>query len=175
MDGFSASGCFVNRFAALHPEAVRALAAGGVNGIPMLPLKTYKGDKLPYPLGIANLESLTGAPFNVQSYGQVSQYLYMGSLDTNDTLNHPDAWHPDQSKLIAKLFGEKMMPDRWKRSQEIIADLHIPIQTVTYKGVDHNNSLPEIWDDIFRFFKANEGDQLETITPHEYPLIPQNP
>jgi hypothetical protein len=31
-DGFSASGCFVNRFAELHPEAVRALAPSGTNG-----------------------------------------------------------------------------------------------------------------------------------------------
>src|SRR5262245_58600598 len=33
MNGFSASACFINRFAALHPQAVRALAAGALNAL----------------------------------------------------------------------------------------------------------------------------------------------
>ena len=41
MHGFSASAAFVNRFATLHPESVRAIAAGGINALPMYPLETY--------------------------------------------------------------------------------------------------------------------------------------
>jgi hypothetical protein len=93
------------------------------------------GDKLPYPVGVGDLESLTGAPFDDESYRQVSQYLYMGSLDPNDTVGHPDSWDGDKTRLIKKLLGDPMMPDRWKRSQEIISTLHLPIQTVTYNGI----------------------------------------
>lgn len=170
MDGFSASAGFVNRFAALHPEAVRALAAGGINALPMYPQETYKGVKLPFPLGIADLQSLTGAPFNAQAYRQVSQYLYMGYLDRNDTYPFNDAWDDDERALIAKLFGREMMPDRWTRSQEIISTLRLPIQTVTYNGVAHE-VRPEMWDDIVAFLSANDGDTLAKIAPHEYPFV----
>jgi len=96
MHGFSASAAFVNRFATLHPESVRAIAAGGINALPMYLLETYQGVKLPYPLGIADLKSLTGAGFDAQAYGQVSQYLFMGYLDRNDTLPFGDAWDDDE-------------------------------------------------------------------------------
>lgn len=47
MHGFSASAGFVNRFATIHPESVRAVVAGGINALPMYPLETYQGVKLP--------------------------------------------------------------------------------------------------------------------------------
>jgi hypothetical protein len=36
-------GIDLNRFAALHPKAVRALAAGAINALPLYPLETYNG------------------------------------------------------------------------------------------------------------------------------------
>jgi hypothetical protein len=171
MYGFSASAGFVNRFATLHPEAVRALAAGAINALPMYPLESYEGVRLPFPLGIADLKSLTGAEFDAKAYGEVSQFLYMGYLDRNDTLPFGDAWDDDERELIAKVFGKEMMPERWERAQKIISSLKIPIQTVTYNGVAHS-TLPEMWDDVFSFFNANDvTDGLTKITPHEYPFV----
>jgi hypothetical protein len=175
MHGFSASAGFVNRFAALHPESVRALAAGAINALPMYPLVTYRGVKLPYPLGIGDLRSLTDADFDAKAYSQVSQYLYMGYLDRNDTLPFSDAWDDDERALVEKLFGKEMMPDRWARAQEIISSLKLPIQTVTYNGVAHSTQR-EMWDDVVAFFKANDkGDSLTRIVPHEYPFVPFRP
>jgi pimeloyl-ACP methyl ester carboxylesterase len=171
MDGFSASACFVNRFAALHPESVRALAAGGINGLPMFPLKSYDGVKLPFPLGVSDLKPLTGARFNNRAYREVSQFIYMGYLDRNDTFPFSDAWNDHERALIAKLFGREMMPDRWKRTQEIVSALHLPIETVTYNGVGHS-IRPEIQDDIVAFLSANEGDIPTQIVPHQYPFVP---
>jgi hypothetical protein len=96
MHGFSASAGFVNRFAALHPESVRAVAAGAINALPMYPMEIYQGVKLPFPLGIADLKSLTGADFDFKAYSHVSQYLYMGYLDRNDTFPLSDAWDDDE-------------------------------------------------------------------------------
>jgi hypothetical protein len=172
MHGFSASGAFVNRFAALHPESVRAIAAGGINALPMYPLETYQGVKLPFPLGIADLKLLIAADFDAKAYGQVSQYLYMGYLDRNDTFPFGDAWDDDERELIAKLFGKEMMPDRWERAQQIISTLKIPVQAVTYNGVAHR-TMPEMWQDILSFFKANDvGETLTKVVPHEYPFVP---
>jgi hypothetical protein len=77
--------------------------------------------------------------------------------------------------LIAKLFGKEMMPDRWERAQQIISTLKIPVQAVTYNGVAHR-TLPEMWEDVFSFFKANDaGETLTKIVPHEYQFIPFRP
>ena len=168
MNGFSASGNFVNRFAALHPEAVRAVAAGGVNGLPIFPLETYQDVELPYPIGVADLRRISGLAFDSEAYRQVSQYIYMGYLDRNDTFPFGDAWNDTERGLIAKLFGKEMMPDRWERSRHILSETRIPAQTVTYNGVAHR-VLPEMWDDVVSFFQANEGNMPATITPHEYP------
>lgn len=172
MYGFSASAGFVNRFATLHPEAVRAIAGGAINALPMYPLESYEGVKLPFPLGIADMKSLTGTEFDAKAYREVSQFLYMGYLDRNDTLPFGDAWDDDERELIAKLFGKEMMPDRWGSAQKIISALKVPVQTATYNGVAHN-TLPEMWDDIFSFFKANDiSEGLTKITPYEYPFVP---
>jgi len=55
MTGYSASGNFTNRFVALHPDKVRAVASGGVNGMPILPLEELDGYTLNYHIGIADL------------------------------------------------------------------------------------------------------------------------
>src|SRR5207248_3758811 len=138
------------------------IAAGAINALPMYPLETYQGVKLPFPLGIADLRSLTGAGFNDKAYRQVSQYIYMGYLDRNDTFPFSDAWDDDERELIAKLFGKEMMPDRWDRVQKLISTLEIPIETVTYNGVAHA-TRPEMWDDVVTFFRANDDDGFSKI------------
>jgi hypothetical protein len=148
---------------------------GAINALPMYPIETYQDTKLPYPLGTADFRSLTGADFDARAYAQVSQYLFMGYLDRNDTFPFGDSWDDDERELIAKLFGKEMMPDRWERAQQIISSLKLPIQTATYNGVAHR-TLPEMWDDIAAFFQANDaGETLNRITPHEYPFVPFRP
>jgi len=64
MNGFSASGSFVNRFTLLHPERVKAATAGS-GGCPMVPVSEWNGHTLRYPVGVSDLELLTGNPFNL--------------------------------------------------------------------------------------------------------------
>lgn len=63
LDGFSGSGQFVNRFAFLHPDYVKAVACGGMNGKPMLPFAELEREKLIYPIGVYDLKELTGDQF----------------------------------------------------------------------------------------------------------------
>ena len=170
MDGFSASGTFVNRFAALHPQLVRAVAAGAVNGLPIFPLAELDGTELPYPIGVADIEQLTGTPFDQTAYESVSQYIYMGYLDRNDTYPYDDAWNDTERDLIARLFGEEMMPTRWQRSQALLAEWAPSAQLVTYDGTAHR-IRPEMLADIVAFFRANEGDQHVTIDHHRFPFV----
>ena len=170
MNGFSASGNFVNRFTALHPQLVHAVAAGAVNGLPIFPLTELDGTELPYPIGVADIEQLTGTPFDQAAYESVSQYIYMGYLDSNDTYPYDDAWNGAERALIARLFGEEMMPTRWQRSQALLSEWAPSAQLVTYDGTAHR-IRPEMMEDIVAFFRANEGDQHVPIEPHRFPFV----
>jgi hypothetical protein len=54
MNGFSSSAGFTLRFTALHPELIQATSAGGINALPILPLKKWKGKILRYPIGVGD-------------------------------------------------------------------------------------------------------------------------
>ncbi len=169
LHGYSASGVFVNRFTVLHPDVVRAVAAGGVNAIPILPLSEWRGTTLPFPVGIADLKQVAGIGFDKNAYQEVSQYIYMGYLDRNDTTFSRDAFSEAQAKLIRELIGAEM-PKRWAVSQSIYRECRVPAQCVTYNGTSHE-IRPEMITDIVAFFRANSKDGFVPIKPHEYPFV----
>ncbi len=170
MNGFSASAKFCNRFAFLHPERVKAVATGGVNGLPTLPIASRNGQTLPFPIGIADIERFTGRAYDAEAHRRVAQYVYMGGLDRNDTLPYRDAWSEDEANVIKSAIAEKMMPDRWAITQAIYREELPRAQCVTYNGVGHTIT-PEMGLDLVKFFKANSGDAFATIEPHTYPFV----
>gem|GEM_PF-483216 len=169
MHGYSASGTFTNRFAILHPQVVRAVAAGGVNGIPTFPAAQWQGVALAFPVGIADLKELAGIEFDEAAYKQVSQYLYMGYLDRNDTTLSRDTYCEEHAQLIRSLVGADM-GKRWQVSQSIYRELGVPAQCVTYNGAAHE-IRPEMIGDVVAFFRANSGEGFAPIQPHEYPFV----
>ncbi len=170
MNGFSASAKFCMRFAFLYPKRVKAIAAGGVNGLPTLPVTERNGHKLPFPIGIADIETFTGSPFDEEAIRQVPQYIYMGYMDRNDTLPSRDAWSEDEAYLIRSAIAEKMMPDRWQICRDIYKEKLPRAQCVTYNGVGHSIKS-EMQDDLVKFFRANSGDSYVAVEPHEYPFV----
>ncbi len=169
MHGYSASGVFTNRFAILHPQVVRAVAAGGVNGIPTFPAAQWQGTTLAFPVGIADLKELAGIDFDEQAYKQVSQYIYMGYLDRNDTTLSRDTYCEEHAQLIRSLIGADM-GKRWLVSQSIYRELGVPAQCVTYNGSGHEIKS-EMIEDVVAFFRANSGEGFVPIRPHEYPFV----
>ncbi|TKJ32116.1 MAG: hypothetical protein CEE38_23685 [Planctomycetes bacterium B3_Pla] len=169
--GFSASAKFCNRYSYLHPEMVKAAAAGGVNGLPTLPVREWNGYELPFPIGIAGIERFTDKPFDERAFKQVAHFIYMGSSDRNDTLFSREAWREEEAALIRKaLPAEKMMPDRWELSRKIYRQQKLNAQLVTYNGVGHSIQ-GQMLDDVIDFFKANAGEKYVPIVPYEYPSI----
>ena len=137
LNGFSASGNFVNRFTVLHPEAVTSVTAGGVNGMVTLPIRAAKGHTLNYQVGVADLESLTGSPFDAAAFREVDQYLYMGSADENDTLPAGDAWNDEQRALARDVYGEDMQTDRFPYCESVYEDFGARATFELYDGVGH--------------------------------------
>ena len=170
MHGFSASAKFCNRYSFLHPEMVKAVAAGGVNGLPTLPVGEWNGCELPFPIGIAGIERFIDGPFDEEAFRKVAHYIYMGSVDKNDTLPSRDAWREEEADIIKKALAEKMMPDRWELSRKIYSRQKLPAQLVTYNGVGHA-IRSQMQDDVINFFKANSGENYVQVKPYEYPPV----
>ncbi len=170
MHGFSASAKFCNRYSFLHPEMVKAVAAGGVNGLPTLPVREWNECELPFPIGTAGIERFIDRPFNEKAFSRVAHYIYMGYFDRNDTLPSRDAWREEEADLIKKALAEKMMPDRWELSRKIYRQQKLPAQLVTYNGIAHAIT-DQMQDDVTDFFKANAGEEFVRIEPYEYPFV----
>lgn len=155
MNGFSASGSFINRFAFLHPEMIKALATGGLNGILMLPQEQLAGEKLIYPLGIYDIKIPLGKEFNYNVYKEISQFIYMGKKDTNDAVKYDDSYSEEEREVIHKALSESMLPVRWEKCQ-IIYKLHkLNVEFRTYEHIGHGTPMSVLWE-IVEFFSRNK-------------------
>jgi poly(3-hydroxybutyrate) depolymerase len=137
LQGYSASGMFANRFTALHPRRVLAVAAGSPGGWPIAPIATYDGEPLPYPAGVADLELLTGDPFDSIAYGAVPQLIVMGTLDDNDGLDYGDGWDSTAAATVDRLFGATPMA-RWQVAETIYQSAGADAQFVLVDGIGHD-------------------------------------
>lgn len=124
--GFSASSNFANRLATLHPYRIAAVAAGGLNGMPIIPKGLAEGEadhkvKLIYPIGIYDISELTGSELNLEEYRNTPQFLFMGSEDYNDTLGYGDCFSDAERNKILEFFDTCILnppqnPDFTERS-----------------------------------------------------------
>lgn len=151
MTGFSASGTFANRFSILHPEKIKAVCAGGVNSILTLPLEESIGKKLNFPIGIADVEAVTGAKANLDEFKNLPQFWFMGENDENDAAKYDDAYNQNERELIFDILGVTLIPDRWESVQKIYEAHNIPAIFKVYEGIGHGTDL-RINNEISDFF-----------------------
>lgn len=152
LNGFSASGSFVNRFTALHPDKVAAVAAGGVNSMVILPVGQRKGRDLIYPVGVADLEEIAGVPFQFEAFASVPQYYYMGQEDENDALSYDDAYSDLEREIVKSVLGEDMAL-RFENCRDIYESQGISAVFRTFPGVGHETT-GEMNEVIVSFFRG---------------------
>ena len=156
IQGFSASGMFANRFTILHPDRVKAAAIGSPGGWPILPIETFTGEQLPYPAGVADLEALTGVPFDPTAYNAIPQLIYMGSEDDNDSLDYTDGWDEADAQLVDRLFGADPL-SRWEDAESIYREEGANVQFFLVDGVGHDRKeLQKYSTDFFKKVLNNE-------------------
>lgn len=172
LSGFSASAAFVNRFTVLHPNRVSSVSAGGVNGIVTLPITTgdietlaaeqgldptdYFCDELllNYPVGVADIEDLTGDPFDLTSFCEVPQFIYMGEDDDKDVLLWPDPWTDPELRMSAILtYGPDIHEDRFPYCSSVYTKQDVSAIFRTYSATGHDPS-PAI-DDVITFHEQS--------------------
>lgn len=166
MTGFSASGQFVNRFTVLHPEMVKAVFHGGFT---MYPTDTLNGNKLTFPLGIADIEEIAGKSFNVEEYKKVAQFVYTGDLDRNDRIEpSADDYSEYDAQVMYDLYQSHDPMIIWKKKEQYMNQLGFgeSIQFHIYKGIGH--SIPRaVYHDVINFFISNNGDNIVKINATE--------
>lgn len=155
MMGFSNTGTFAYRFAILHPEKVEAMWLGAFTPAP-LPTGEYNGRAIDYPLGVRNLESLTGKPFEIPSFKTIPQFIVVGENDTlfqNDILCCNDIFSTeDEKNFIRQNLGDTN-PKRLKKFQEILISMGVNSQFKSYPGVGHETP-PTMMREGFNFLLA---------------------
>ena len=161
LTGFSASGTFVNRFTALHPDRVAAVAGGGLNAVLIVPRPAAPdGLALPYPIGVADLAERAGAAFDLAAWKQVPQLYYMGAKDDNDAVQYDDGYAPAEKAIVEHELGARMQPDRWERCQAFYRDAGANVTFRTFEHAGHFTDDP-INDAISDWF----GERLTGKTP----------
>ncbi|MBC7877739.1 MAG: hypothetical protein H7Y59_11275 [Anaerolineales bacterium] len=148
IQGFSASGMFANRFTILHPDRVKAVAVGSPGGWPIAPVDSFNGEKLPYPAGIADLETLTGIPFDSAVYKAVPQLIVMGSIDDNDSLDYVDGWDEASAQVVDKLFGSDPL-SRWNDAESLYRKTGANAQFILVDGIGHNRKALQVYSTEF--------------------------
>lgn len=117
IEGYSAGSKFANCFTALHPELVKACICGGNSGLGIIPLSEYKGQKLNYPLGTADIPY-----FDSEIFCNIPQLYYIGEEDYNDPAMPKPRFKTDEN-------GEVILDEDGKRiplidaNGDIIPDL----------------------------------------------------
>jgi hypothetical protein len=156
IQGFSASAMFANRFTILHPERVKAATIGSPGGWPIVPTIQYNGEQLPYPAGVADLDVMTGSPFDFETYTTVPQLIYMGSLDDNDSVDFADGWDESASQLIDTLFGIDPL-SRWEDVQAIYRSTGANTEFLLIDGIGHDRKALQTYStEFFKKILANE-------------------
>lgn len=151
MQGYSASGMFVSRFVMLHPGLVKAAAIGAPGGWPIAPVAEYKGRKLTYPAGIADVKDIAGKSVDIESVRKVPLFLFLGDQDTNDAVPMGDAYDRTESDLVIELFG-KTPVERYPFTEKLYREAKLNVEFKLYPGATHQMSK-EMRDDQIAFLK----------------------
>ena len=154
MYGFSAGGMFVNRFVFMHPDRVLAAAFGSPGGWAIVPVASWKGKTLPYPVGTADFRLIVGADFKAEAVAAVPQFLFMGSADKNDSVVYSDSYDEQNKQLIFDLFGGTLL-DRWAFSEQFYHQYLPYVQLKLYEGEAHHVTTA-MKNDIKTFFKLHQ-------------------
>lgn len=144
--GFSASGMFANRFTIIHPDRILAAAIGSPGGWPIAPLAEWQGNALNYPLGVNNLQELTGQLFDLETYRAVTQLFFMGDQDGDDAVN------AENLQYLSDMFGATPV-ERWPYAEEIYRAAGANVEFRLVPGIGHTIDS-ETWRYQIEFLAA---------------------
>lgn len=127
------------------PERILAAVTGSPGVWPIAPVAEWQGHSLRYPLGVYDLEELTGHPFNLEAYRSVRQFMFIGDQDENDAVD------VENQAYLSSLFGVTPV-ERWPYAEEIYSTAGADVRFLLESGVGHSISS-ETWQEHINFFR----------------------
>lgn len=151
MQGYSASGMFVNRFVFLHPDMVKAAVIGAPGGWAIAPTAVYAGKSLTFPVGTSDFKEISGNKFDLKKVQKVSLLMILGDHDDNDAVPMGDAYDRRESELVIQLFG-KTPVERWAKSEQLYRENKLNAIFKLYPNATHTMTK-EMRDDTINFIE----------------------
>lgn len=145
MYGYSAAGMFVNRFAFLHPDLVKAVAVGSPGGWAIAPAAKFGGKTLRYPIGTGDFKSVAGKKLDQKALRKVAFFVFLGDKDDNDSLVFGDGYEEEDKNLVFELFG-KTPVERWETSKKLYAENKLQAEFKLYPDTAHKVTPAMIFD-----------------------------
>lgn len=170
MYGFSISGAFTARYTVLHPDRIKASAPGSPGFMP-IPVDSYDGKRVTWPVGVSDIEELTGIRVDLNKLTQIPQLVYIGNADTVDpvpssngvtssSMDEAAFWPtsgttfmPTQAKFIHDHFGIDQA-QRMVASVSYLQSIGLPVTLKTYAGVGHSFTR-DMLADVLQFFLSS--------------------
>jgi pimeloyl-ACP methyl ester carboxylesterase len=160
--GFSAASDFVTRMAVLHPNRVRAVAAGGLGGFPILPVESLGSSTLTYPVGVGDFRAITGHELDAAKLRSTPLLLFQGGADFNDSVPEPpldcnnywsDSYDCIQASFINSRFGAAPI-ERVEGVRSVYAEFGMEdFNYVILPDIDH--WTPRAWNPVMlEFFQC---------------------
>ena len=149
MQGYSASGMFVNRFVFLHPRLVKAAVIGSPGGWAIAPVSEYRSQKLTFPAGVGDLKEVAGKRFDLKEVRKVPLFMILGAVDTNDAVPMGDAYDERESNLVVNIFG-KTPVERWPFTETLYRENKLNATFKLYPNTAHQVSR-EMREDMIGF------------------------
>jgi predicted esterase len=152
--GYSAAGMFVNRFAFLHPDQVKAVTSGSPGGWAIAPIGKFQEKTLRYPLGTGDFKTVTGADLNLKSLQTIPFFIFMGDQDENDSLVFGDGYDEEDKNLVFELFGKTPL-ERWEISRKLYTEAGLNAEFKLYPNTAHKVT-PEMLMDVQGFLEKHK-------------------
>ena len=152
--GYSAAGMFVNRFAFLHPDRVKAVTSGSPGGWAIAPSEKFKEKTLRYPLGTGDFKNIARSKFDLKALQKVPFFIFMGDRDENDSLVFGDGYEEEDKNLVFELFGKTPL-ERWEISQKLYRQAKLNAEFKLYPGAAHKVT-PEMLTDVLAFLAKHK-------------------
>ena len=144
--GFSSSAKFVLRYATCYPEKVSLLIAGGFGNQAFIPLEKItienKEIELIYPIGVKNINYITGKSFDYQNYKEMKQFYFIGAEENenNDTAFNFRHTDEDIKNIYEKVFGN-VYQNRFDKLAQIYKDLEYNnVEFIRYPNYGHSGT-----------------------------------
>ena len=158
--GFSSGGVVANRFSILYPERIAAVAIGSA-GVFLYPLKSWKGTKLTYPIGVADLNQIPRPRINLKDFKKIPHLVFVGDQDLerghspvpeDPEHDREELFDKSQSKIILEYFGKTNI-ERAQKFASYLRSIGMTPKFILYRGIGHQYT-EAMKHEIFRFFDA---------------------